>query len=176
MKTTHSPSKTSLFPDWRPHDEVKWSKQAPSPGDFYPWASDYYRENQFTAMMADIKRKPHKTNYLFKSGWLKWKLKCLTIYGSSEFSNICRLICFKRIFCCFFLYIYNCFRFFLIVTQHISFIAVTRKRSKCNELECEELPIRRDTVELNTLKDREDESLKTEDESLRRSLLSNSNE
>lgn len=112
MKTTHSPSKTSLFPDWRPHDEVKWSKQAPSPGDFYPWASDYYRENQFTAMMTDIKRKPHKTNYLFKSGWLKWKLNCLTIYGSSEFSNICRLICFKRIFCCFFLYIYNCFRFF----------------------------------------------------------------
>ena len=64
---------------------------------------------------------------------------------------------------------------FLIVT-HISFIAVTRKRSKCNEHECEVLPIRRDNVELNTFKDREDESLKTEDESLRRSLLSNSNE
>ena len=75
----------------------------------------------------------------------------------------------------YFLYINNCFRFFLIVT-HISFIAVTRKRSKFNEHECEELPIRKDTVELNTLKDREDESLKTEDESLQRSLLSNSNE
>ena len=34
MKTTRSPSKTSLFPDWRPHEEVKWSKQAPSPWRF----------------------------------------------------------------------------------------------------------------------------------------------
>ena len=96
--------------------------------------------------------------------------------GLSEFSNICRLICFKRIFYCFIFYTsIIVFDFFLIVT-HISFIAVTRKRSKCNEHECEVLPIRRDNVELNTLKDREDESLKTEDESLRRSLLSNSNE
>lgn len=95
--------------------------------------------------------------------------------GLSEFSNICRLICFKRIFYCFIFYTSIIVFDFLIVT-HISFIAVTRKRSKCNEHECEVLPIRRDNVELNTLKDREDESLKTEDESLRRSLLSNSNE
>ena len=145
-------------------------------GDFYPWASDYYRENQFTAMMGDIKRKRHKTNDLFKNGWLKWKLKYLTIYGSSEFSNICRLIWLKHIFYCSIFYTSMIvFDFFLIVT-HISFIAVTRKRSKCNEHECEELPIRRDNVELNTLKDREDNSLKTEDESLKTSLLSNSNE
>ena len=81
-----------------------------------------------------------------------------------------------HIFTFYFLTIYNCFRFFFIVT-HISFmIAVTRKRSKCNEHDCEVLPIRREAVELNTLKDREDKTLKTEDESLKRSLLSNSNE
>ena len=102
------------------------------------------------------------------SVWLSMGVQSFLIFVVWSVSNV--------FFAVFFLYIYNCFRFFLIVTQHISVIAVTRKRSKCNELECEELPIRRDTVELNTLKDREDESLKTEDESLRRSLLSNSNE
>ena len=158
---------------------TKWNEVNKHPvlGEFYSWASDHYRENQFTGSMADLKRKPHKTNNLLKNGWLKWKLKCLTIYGSSELSNIFRMICFKRIFCRFIFYTsIIVFDFFLIVTQHISFIAVTRKRSKCNEHECEVLPIRRDNVELNTLKDREDESLKTEDESLKISLLSNSNE
>ena len=82
----------------------------------------------------------------------------------------------KRIFYCFIFYIsIFFFSIFFLIVRHISFIAVTRKRSKYNEHECEELPIKRDTVELNTLKD-QDESLKTEDESLRRSLLSNSNE
>lgn len=83
-------------------------------GDFYLWASDCYRENQFTAMMADIKRKLHKTNNLFKNGWLKWKLKCLTMYGSSEISNILSHDLLQTYFLPFyFLYIYNCFRFFL---------------------------------------------------------------